>query len=375
MRSLAIQSLNVRGFRNLVSVDIELGPRLNVLAGDNGQGKTSLLEAAYVVATSRSFRTSKLNELVCTQSEIASVRAVVLDGDERREQSVGLKPGARVVRIDGKRPPTLAAYAVATPVVAFHPGAVALSAGASAERRRLLDRVALHESPASLLEADSYTKAARARQRVLEVRGRGRARLAPLGGAHRPSRSRSERSARGRCSEAPSEGTGCLRAPGTHRRRTRRTLRARRPDEAEAFRSALESGRTRDRARGSASVGPHRDDLVLELVVARGQATEARRSVRGMASQGQHRTIVLALELAEIEVISERRQVRPILLLDDVSSELDQGRTAALFGNLREEEGQVLLTTTRPDLIETSGLSGMEERRDFGVVAGQIRRS
>jgi DNA replication and repair protein RecF len=83
--------------------------------------------------------------------------------------------------------------------------------------------------------------------------------------------------------------------------------------------------------------------------------------------------VVLALELAEIEVIAERREVRPILLLDDVSSELDQARTAALFANLREERGQVLLTTTRPELIE-GGLSAMEERKDFSVVGGRIER-
>src|SRR6516162_7404915 len=99
MRSLAIESLSVRGFRNLVAVDVELGPRLNVFSGDNGQGKTSLLEAAYLVATSRSFRTSRMNEVVCTTAEAASVRAVIADGDVERQQSVGLQPGARVVRI------------------------------------------------------------------------------------------------------------------------------------------------------------------------------------------------------------------------------------------------------------------------------------
>ena len=96
------------------------------------------------------------------------------------------------------------------------------------------------------------------------------------------------------------------------------------------------------------------------------------RSVRGMASQGQHRAIVLALQLAEMDVIAGVRGVRPILLLDDVSSELDRARTAALFAALREEQGQVLLTTTRPDLIETGALCRVEERRDFTVVGGRV---
>ena len=76
-----------------------------------------------------------------------------------------------MVRIDDKRPPTLAAYAVRTPMVVFHPGEIALSMGASSERRRLLDRTALYLAPASMGELDSYTKALRARQRTLETRG------------------------------------------------------------------------------------------------------------------------------------------------------------------------------------------------------------
>src|SRR5690349_15868081 len=133
MRSLAIESLSVRAFRNLESVDLELGSRFNVLSGDNGQGKTNLLEAVYVLATSRSFRTSRPAELVRTGAETASVRAVVREQDDAREQSVGLGHGVRRVRIDGRRPPTLAAYALRTPVVVFHPGAVALSAGSGSE--------------------------------------------------------------------------------------------------------------------------------------------------------------------------------------------------------------------------------------------------
>ena len=95
--------------------------------------------------------------------------------------------------------------------------------------------------------------------------------------------------------------------------------------------------------------------------------------MRGMASQGQHRAVVLALEPAEIDVIAEARGVRPVLLLDDVSSELDRARTAALFAALSKQRGQVLLTTTRPELIETGGtcpawMSG----RVSGLSAGRV---
>jgi DNA replication and repair protein RecF len=92
--------------------------------------------------------------------------------------------------------------------------------------------------------------------------------------------------------------------------------------------------------------------------------------VRGLASQGQHRAVVLALELAEIDVVAESRRVRPILLLDDVSSELDEGRTRALFERLGRAPGQILLTTTRPELI-----GGLPNRQDFTVVAGRVALS
>jgi DNA replication and repair protein RecF len=363
MRSLAVASLSIRDFRNLARVDVELGARFNVLSGDNGQGKTNLLEAVYVLATSRSFRTARLDEMIAAGTETTSLRGQVHEGAEEREQSVGMRRGLRATRIDGKRPPSLAAYALRTPTVVFHPGAIALSAGGGSERRRLLDRVALYASPASLAEGVSYAKAMRARQRVLESRGEGAGDLdgwEELMVRH----GRAVAAARGAAADrlVPAAGRAFekIGAPGLE-------LHARyepgAPPDDEAFRAELARRRAQDRARGAATVGPHRDELSLRLGTIH---------VRGMASQGQHRAVVLALELAEIEVITEARGVRPILLLDDVSSELDRDRMAALLGALRAERGQVLITTTRPELIDAAGLSGGEGRMSFRVVGGTI---
>ena len=87
MRSLAIGSLSIRDFRNLAKVDLDLGPRFNLVFGDNGQGKTNLLEAVYVLATSRSFRTARLEELVASGAETASIRGRVVETAEEREPS------------------------------------------------------------------------------------------------------------------------------------------------------------------------------------------------------------------------------------------------------------------------------------------------
>jgi DNA replication and repair protein RecF len=366
--SLRLELAQVRGFRNLAPLDLEPSSRFNVFAGDNGQGKTNLLEALYLGCTTRSFRTSKLAELVAHEAELTSVKLGVIEegagasGATTREQVVGISGGTRTVKLDGKRPTTLAAYAVKSPVVVFHPGEVALSQGTSAERRRLLDRAALYMEPGSLAEAEAYTRAVRERQRALETRGPSARDLdhwEELVVRHGLRVMAIRMRAAAALLESARAAFARIAAPDLV---LEGHYRATAPDEPTAYAESLGAGRNVDARRKSASIGPHRDDLALSL---NGFA------VRGTASQGQHRAVVLALKAAEIDVIGAARGVRPILLLDDVSSELDRARTTALMTFLRDLEGQVFLTTTRPDLIETGPLAAAE-RRDFRVVGGRI---
>lgn len=363
MRPLHVAHLQVRYFRNLAAVDLEPGERFNVISGDNGQGKTNLLEALYVGATSKSFRTSKLGELVGFGAELASVRLSLLDDEESRVQSVGLKPGARLVRIDDKRPPSLAAYAVRTPIVVFHPGEMTLSMGSSSERRRLLDRTSLYMSPQSMADLEAYTRAMKERQRALETRGPQASDLVEWetlvvrhGLAVMAHRARAAELVSAKAVEAfariaaPELVLASSYAPSA-------------PHDERAFLDTLVARRASDMRRGSAGIGPHRDDLALAI---------DGHPVRGVASQGQHRAVTLALKSAEIEVVGQARGVRPILLLDDVSSELDHARTVALFSFLRDQRGQVFLTTTRPELIDTG--DDRSARRDFVVRSGVIER-
>jgi DNA replication and repair protein RecF len=372
MRSLAIGSLSIRGFRNIAKVDVELGPHFNVVYGDNGQGKTNLLEAVYVLATSRSFRTAKLPDLVQVGVDTASLRATVDEAGESREQTLGLRRGLRAARIDGKRTPTLAEYALRTPVVVFHAASIDLSSGAGAERRKLLDRVALYLSPASLAELDSYTKAMRARQRVLETRGESAVDLdgwEALMVQHGTATAAARRGAAARLAPSVCSAFDRIGPPGVP---LSIEYVGGAPADPGEFLLELRRRRTQDRSRKSATIGPHRDDLKVTLGAL---------PTRGMASQGQHRAVVLALDLAEIEVVTAARGVRPVLLLDDVSSELDRARTAALLDALRDQQGQVILTTTRPELLDGEpriddaalGL-GAPDQALFEVHRGEIRR-
>ncbi|HVJ91546.1 MAG TPA: DNA replication and repair protein RecF [Labilithrix sp.] len=360
LRPLLLEQIWIRDFRNLSSVDLVFGERFNVISGDNGQGKTNLLEAVYVLASSKSFRASKLTDVVSFGSELASVRGRIVEDSTSRFQSVGIRAGARLVKIDDKRPPTLAAYAVRTPMVVFHPGELSLSMGASSERRRLLDRTALYLEPSAIEELDRFTKAVRSRQRALETRGISakdlddwEALCVEHGLALMSARARAASLLAERATSAfsriaaPDLALDVSYSPGA-------------PLEASTFRSELSRRRASDLRRGSAGIGPHRDDLSLKICA---------RPVRGIASQGQHRAVTLALKSAEIGVIGAARCVRPILLLDDVSSELDRERTASLFAFLRDQEGQVILTTTRPELIDTGPDAS---RCDFVVSAGVL---
>jgi DNA replication and repair protein RecF len=234
--------------------------------------------------------------------------------------------------------------------------------GASSERRRLLDRTALYLTPASMDELDCYTKAVRARQRTLETRGASARELEDWetlcvrhGVRVMEYRSAAAVELAARAKDAFARiaakdlSLSVEFAPGA-------------PVDEESYRSALQEKRATDLRRGSASVGPHRDDLLLSI---------SGHAVRGVASQGQHRAVTLSLKSAEVDVIGAARGVRPVLLLDDVSSELDRERTSALFGFLREQEGQVILTTTRPELIDTGSAA---LREDFEIAAGVVTR-
>ncbi|WP_437569763.1 DNA replication/repair protein RecF [Sorangium sp. So ce542] len=369
--SLLLERLHVREFRNLGRIDVEPAPRLNVIAGNNGQGKTSLLEAIYFAATSRSFRTHRAAELVRHGADVASARARFVERRDAlpplaREQTAAVEQKRCVVRIDGNRPPSLSSFATRSPVVAFHTEELALSTGPASARRTLLDRLALFMDPQSADHRARYAQALRARHELLHRGGGAPAQAGAeldafeeLCALHGAALTRARAAAVEALAPELAHAFARIAAPDL-------TLAARyapggASDAAQAA-EALREHRRRDAHRPNAGFGPHRDDLVLEL---------DGHPARVVASQGQHRALTLSLKAAETAAIASVRGVEPILLLDDVSSELDPDRTAALFTFLGMARGQVFLTTTRRDLIVTPGVPA-SERRDFHVEGGAL---
>lgn len=372
--SLTLERLAVRDLRNLERVDLEPAPRLNVIWGNNGHGKTSLLEAIYFAATSRSFRTHRMGELVRHGAEAASARARFVERvgslpPLAREQVAAIEGKRCSVLIDGNKPPSLASYATRSPVVAFHPEELSLSTGPAGGRRTLLDRLALFMDPRSADHRARYERATRARQELLR---RGAATEEKAAGeldafeelcaVHGAALTRARAAAAAALAPELAQAFASIAAPDLEL--GVRFAPGGSGDAGEA-RETLRAQRRRDAQRASAGFGPHRDELELSI---------DGHPARIVASQGQHRALTLALKAAETAAIREARGLEPILLLDDVSSELDPDRTAALFTFLGFSRGQVFLTTTRRELIVTPGVPSsarVDIRLEGGAMVGR----
>jgi len=338
-------------FRNLAPQRVALGPLATVLFGPNGQGKTNFLEACYLVCTLRPLRAQKLAELVRIDAEEARVRGALSVDAGEREIEVTIRDGSRSARLDGKpvRDPDELFGGIA--VVAFTPDDLWLVKGSPDGRRRLLDRAVQNQMPAHLADSRDYLRALKARNQLLREGASGDLRDAfdaPL--SRLGARKRLLDALRGPAARAFSQVTRedaslslVYQASGRDSDGLGAEAALRGESELETrLLSALARRLPRDRERGYTSVGPHADDLAVSL---------GEQPARSFASQGQARAAILAFKIGEIESLRAAQGRAPLLLLDDVSSELDPERNAFLMSYLGSLGGQVVLTTTDPRLV------------------------
>lgn len=343
-RSLYISRLAQSNVRNLVSEQVHFSPTFNVLVGNNGHGKTSLLEALVLAATGRSFRTDQARDLIRHGATTASAVIDVIDSSVQRRQRVDVAKGRKQTSVDDVRIARIQDFAVLTPVVVFHPADLELIAGPAALRRTLMARVSLYAEPFHFDSYKAYLLALRERQRLLMDHGVA----APGLDAFEQVAARHGTIVAGCNARAAEQLAAALEpiltqlAPLSLQALVRHSGSGS-IDSAE-FSGQLRQYRARDQIRGRPSYGPQRDDLQVLIAGA-----DARRH----ASQGQQRLLALALKLAELASIRTARNVHPILLLDDVASELDTDRTSTLLEWLSHCESQVFVTTARSEPIES----------------------
>lgn len=426
---MRVLALTAEGFRNLQPLALSPHPRFNVLSGDNGQGKTNLLEVIYVLATLRSFRTTRLDELVAFGGDAAALRARVEHRQSERVFGVdiGLRPPRKQALCDGKSART-GEYFGGFNLILFAPEDLRLPKGPPAGRRRFLDRAIWNTCPSYLDEVRVYERILRSRNILLrgglgKASGSGGAedgeptaggsrgrlalpdsgamldiydqRLASAGAVLFARRRRYVEALAPRIAEVfarisgsdhevqvqyqpalkPGKTVGKLADPASaHAEASDRGEPAGPPEPAiitpvvdegrdlsERLLAQLQRDRRRDLLRGFTHSGPHADDLVFFLD---GRPAELH------ASQGQTRALVLSLKIAEIQHLHALLGDPPVLLLDDVSSELDRDKNAALFAFLRESPSQVFITTTDPSYIRIG--PAQADRQDFAVRGGGI---
>ncbi len=341
---MRLVSLEFRCWRNLAQDRLDTDARFVVLHGDNAQGKTNLLEAAWMLGTLRSFREHRPRRLVRHGEQKAALIGQVEGISGRRELRWELDDGSRSLALDGRSPSGLGDWFAVLRAILFCPEDAALVRAEPAVRRRFLDRAAFTARPGHLDIVRDYRRVLAQKSALLRDGGSAaalapwNARLAVLGARLACSRQRVLDELTGPVQALHARIAGSTAAPvGLRVRGLGQDAR----DEAavaEAIRRALHEKRGDELRRGMSLVGPHRDDLHIAL---------DGRPARNYASQGQARSLVLALKLAELVAARERGEA-PLFLLDDLTSELDRGRMRRLIDVLGELQSQVWLTTTDP---------------------------
>ena len=373
---MLLDALRCRRFRNLESVDIEPHRRFNILHGANGQGKTNLLEAIYLLSAVHSFRNHTNAQMVQFGRDSATLEARVDRGGHERIVRIEISSSGKQVYLNNSIVRQLSDFFGTVNVVMFGPQDLSILKGSPSERRDFIDDAIFNAQPAYATEQQHYDEVLKQRNALLKEPDPDRALLDVYGeqlveyGADiimrrldfiehfSPVLDRTFRrifdpdfSASVRYDMKWSS-----KLQGIERYQEVSVSRAEIEQDLE---SGLEATSETERERGYTLIGPHRDDLDARL---------DGRPVGTFGSQGQNRAFILAMKIAVITYLEERYHFAPILLLDDVSSELDRQRNRQLFDFLRKrDDGQVFITTTHRDFIHLD-----EDLKVFEVDDGNV---
>ncbi|MBC1532182.1 DNA replication/repair protein RecF [Listeria seeligeri] len=368
-----LESIVLRNFRNYENLELEFSPSVNVFLGENAQGKTNLLEAVLMLALAKSHRTTNDKDFIMWEKEEAKMEGRI----EKRGQTVPLEltitqkgKRAKVNHLEQKK---LSQYVGNLNVVIFAPEDLSLVKGAPGIRRRFLNMEIGQMQPIYLHNLSEYQRILQQRNHYLKMLQMKR-KVDPLlldilteqfaDVAINLTKRRADFIQKLEAYAAPihnqiSRGLETLKIEY----KASVTLTG---DDPEVWKADLlqkmESIKQREIDRGVTLVGPHRDDSLFYI---NGQ------NVQDFGSQGQQRTTALSVKLAEIDLIHEETGEYPVLLLDDVLSELDDYRQSHLLGTI-EGKVQTFVTTT-----STSGIdhNTLKQATTFYVEKGTVKKS
>ena len=362
--------LQLRDFRCHSALEFAPAPGVNLLLGGNGTGKSSVLEAIGFLATLASFRRAPDASLVRVGEQAAVARGQFAGeaGTVQVEVEVPSR-GRQRIRVDGKRAAGRGEVAMRVALVAFLPDDLDLVKRGPAYRREYVDDLAVQLWPAAAGDQREYERALRQRNALLRREGRAASlgslsvwddRVVALGAAVIRRRLDALREVvagvEGLCREL---GGGSEQVSWSYVAAGSGELDSGAAEVAlrESLAAAMAAARHEDLERRTTTVGPHRDEVELFL---------DGRDLRTRASQGEQRTVALALRLAAFDLLAERRRSAPVLVLDDVFSELDEARRSRLVERL--PSAQVFISTAHREDVPVGGVC-------WAVSPGSIREA
>ena len=363
--SVILKSLTLRNFRSYAAENFSFHERINLIYGDNAQGKTNLLEAIHMLLTQRPFKQVRHDELISFGAAESRIKGEVETGAGLDEVHVLLSGEKKTIKLNGKIVYKVSRIAGRYNVVSFLPSDIELVKGSPQGRRRHLDALICTLDPAHLRDLKLYhrsllqrnallAKSASLTPGMLEVWD---SRLADSGSLIISRRHQYIEKLRPHLSRIYKATSGEEASPDI----VYRGVSESENHIAEDFKRELASRFEKDRKRGHTTYGPHRDDVGFTI---RGNDASL------FASQGEAKNLALALKASEIELVRSVLGKTPILLLDDVTSELDERRKGFLFGLLDTFPGQIFITATSLGEIRLKG-----EMKTFHIRGGRAEQT
>ncbi|MBV7392196.1 MULTISPECIES: DNA replication/repair protein RecF [Enterococcus] len=371
---MQLNKLELTNYRNYASLSMEFPNRLNIFLGENAQGKTNLLESIYVLALTRSHRTNSEQELIGWQDDFAKIVGRISRGSSEVELELQLTKKGRKSKVNHIEQKKLSSYIGQLNVILFAPEDLSLVKGSPQVRRRFIDMELGQINPIYLYDLAQYQQTLKQRNLYLKQLSEKKAndeiyldvlseQLVDFGSKVLAQRLKFIKQLEYWSNELHQKITN-------KKEQLRLAYQASFPIDsedptiiAEVFLAELKKNRSRELFKGNTFIGPHRDDLhffVNDL------------DVQVYGSQGQQRTTALSVKLAEIDLMKQETGEYPLLLLDDVMSELDDSRQIHLLETI-ENKVQTFLTTTtlnhvkgkltvHPDIFQVS--NGQIERKE-----------
>ncbi|HOP39813.1 MAG TPA: DNA replication/repair protein RecF [Geobacteraceae bacterium] len=362
---MKLHRIQIHSFRNIVYAELIPCERFNIIVGNNAQGKTNILESVFLLGTMKSFRMVKNADLITYGSPYAIIKGWGQRDGVVREIALSISNSGKKAFVDQKPVVRPTDFFGTINTVVFSPEDIAMVRGVPEMRRRYLDRAIFSGDTGYLSVHHEYFRILKQRNALLK---QGEAdglpiwseRLADAGARLMEKRE----SFIGEISRFFTEYYCSIAGPG-HKAKLRYCSRITETDRTReslcnALYAALEKSAHEELRRGTTLIGPHRDDLECIL---------NDKPLNHHGSQGEQRSFILALKMAEIEYLRNRWGNPPILLLDDMTSELDRNRNGNLMDFLKEKDMQVFITTTSLDNINLVGISNYST---FPVQEGRV---